>query len=159
MRVRSTLLACAAVASLTGAVPSPATAAPHPTVLASKATYAGGSVNGATLCADTCVIGFAVREGERYVHLNTSAPYGAVALDVKTGAAGYVRVCMNTKRGALPIGASHILVVPTLSDTTCGGQPAPTGTIVAYFSAREVALDYAMLNATPDPDREVTGGI
>lgn len=153
MRVSSIVLIAACLFA------SPASADPAQ-VLATKASFAGGSVGGQVVCNASC-LKFEVREGEQYLHLvMSSGATGSVTVDVKT-AAGSVRVCQSTKViGALPIeGLLAVTIVPVLDDTRCGSGPAATGTVIALFSNRDLSLEDAMAIMQADQSRQVAGGL
>lgn len=158
MRLSRTALACGAAATLAGPV-APAGAAPKATVLMSKAQYAGGSIGGQPSCQQLCVTAFAVRPGERWVHVAGGSSQQFAAFDVKA-ADGYHRVCVSSKaNGPFPVeGLKQVVVIAVLDDVACGVAPA-AGTVVTYFSDRAVDYGTAVTTARPDPDRPVTGGI
>jgi hypothetical protein len=148
------------IAGLATVLALSATATADQEVLYTSGTYALGTVTGqSTHCSSFCRLAFEVREGERYLHLNTSAPTGGVLVEVRTGT-GVVRVCQNTKHGALyiePFRTVHVEAV--LDNLSCGPGPAPVGTVTAYFSKHEILWGDAIANGTPDPARRVHGGI
>ncbi|HVF04771.1 MAG TPA: hypothetical protein VNA20_08025 [Frankiaceae bacterium] len=161
-RSRSVLAAVAATTALTAPL-TPAAAAPAP--LATKRAFAGGSVASIPACQDLCVMSFAVRPGERYLHVATTPLGGAgtgsatVALDVRS-AAGVARVCHDTSGGPLDVtGLDHVVVTGVADAVGCGLAPSPGGTVLAIFSDRSVSYLEALRTYTPDPDRTVTGGV
>lgn len=163
MRVPRTVLAAAAATAFATTL-TPAGAA-QPTPLAAKRTFAGGSVQRQIVCGTPCLMSFEVRPGERYLHIATTALGGSgagsptVAVDVKS-ASGYVRVCHDTRSGPLDVeGIPFVVVVGVADALDCGAAPSPGGTVLAIFSARNVSFDEALRTFTPDPDRQVAGGV